>query len=82
MNDIVKYETDNSEKNPAQPRLKIVTDDEPKPKNKIVQATLEGKEKAFERIVMQPESRDSNKRCDRILLMDGESALEKKQNNI
>jgi tetratricopeptide (TPR) repeat protein len=78
VNDIVKYETDNSEKNPAKPRLKIVTDDEPKPKNKIVRATLEGKEKAFERIVMETESRDPNERCDRILLMDGETALEKK----
>jgi len=78
VNDIVKYETDNSEKNPTQPRLKIVTDDEPKPKNKIVRATLEGKEKAFQRIVMEIDSRDPNKRCERILLMDGESALEKK----
>ncbi|MBA7537721.1 ISKra4 family transposase ISCasp3 [subsurface metagenome] len=78
VEDIVTYETDNSEKNPAQPRLKIVTDDEVKPKNKIVRATLEGKEKAFERIVMEIDSRDPNKRCDRILLMDGEPALEKK----
>jgi len=78
VNDIVKYETDNSEKNPAKPRLKIVTDDGPSPKNKIVRATLEGKEKAFERIVMETESRDPNNRCDRVLLMDGEPALEKK----
>jgi len=50
VDDIVKYETDNSEKNPAKPRLKIVTANEPKPQNKIVRATLEGKEKGFERI--------------------------------
>ena len=78
VNDIVKYETENSEKNPAPPKLKIVTADEPKPENKTVRATLEGKEKAFERIVMEIDSRDPNWHCERILLMDGEPALEKK----
>jgi len=78
VNDIVKYETDNSEKTPGPPSLKIVTADEPKPENKTVRATLEGKEKAFERIVMEIDSRDPERNCERILLMDGESALEKK----
>jgi len=78
VDDIVKYETDNSEKNPAKPRLKIVTDNEPKPQNKIVRATLEGKEKGFERIITETDARDPHKRCDRIVLMDGEPALEKK----
>ena len=36
------------------------------------------KEKAFERIVMEIDSRDPNQNCDRIVLMDGEPALEKK----
>ena len=78
VNDIVKYETDNSENSPVPPKVKIVTDDESKPKNKIVRATLEGKEEAFERIATEIDSRDPNKKCDRILLMDGEPALEKK----
>jgi len=78
VDDIVKYETDNSEKNPVPPKLKIVTDDEPKPKNKIVRATLEGKAQAFERVVKEIDSRDPNESCDRIVLMDGEPALEKK----
>ena len=78
VDDIVKYETDNSEKNPAPAKLEIVTKDEPKPENKIVRATLEGKEEAFERIVMDIDSRDPDQRCDRIVLMDGEPALEKK----
>ena len=78
VNDIVKYETDNSEKTPVLPKLKIVTADEPKPENKTVRATLEGKEKAFERIVKEIDSRDPNGNCERILLMDGEPALEKK----
>jgi len=78
VDDIVKYETDNSGKNPAKPRLKIATDNEPKPQNKIVRATLEGKEKGFERIITETDARDPQKRYDRILLMDGEPALEKK----
>ena len=78
VDDIVKYETDNSEKNPAKPRLKIATDNEPKPQNKIVRATLEGKEKGFQRIITETDARDPHERCDRILLMDGEPALEKK----
>ncbi len=78
VDDIVKYETDNSEKNPAPAKLEIVTKDEPKPENKIVRATLEGKEEAFERIVMDIDSRDPDQRRDRIVLMDGEPGLEKK----
>ena len=78
VDDIVKYETDTSEKNPVPPKLKIVTDDEPKPKHKIVRATLEGKEEGFERIAMEIDSRDPDESCDRIVLMDGEPALEKK----
>ena len=43
VDDIVKYETDNSEKTSVAPKLRIETDDGPKPVNKIVRATLEGK---------------------------------------
>ena len=78
VDDIVKYETEHAEKTPVPPKLKIVTGDEPKPKNKIVRATLEGKEEGFERIVMEIDTRDPHKKCDRILLMDGDPALEKK----
>ena len=78
VDEIVKYETDNSEKNRAKARLKIATDNEPKPQNKIVRATLEGKEKGFERIITETDARDPHERCERILLMDGEPALEKK----
>jgi len=78
VDDIVQYETDNSEKNPAAAKLKIVTANEPKPENKIVRATLEAKEQAFERIVEEIESRDPTGSCERIVLMDGERALEKK----
>lgn len=78
VDDIVRYETDNSGENPARPTLKIATNDEPKPENKIVRATLEGKEEAFKRIVREVDTRDPHERCDRILLMDGEPALENK----
>ena len=60
------------------PKLQIVRDDGPKAQNKILRATLGGKEKAFERIVSEVESRDPNNACERVLLMDGERALEKK----
>jgi len=78
VNDIIKCEVDNSKKNPSKPKLKIVVDDKVKPENKIVRATLEGKDKAFERIVKEVESRDPNHKCERVVLMDGERALETK----
>ena len=78
VNDIIKYETENSGKNPVKPKLQIVKDDGPKAQNKILRATLGGKEKAFERIVSEVESRDPNNACERVLLMDGERVLEKK----
>jgi len=78
VNDIIKYETENSVNNPENPKLQILKDDGPKPQNKILRATLEGKAKAFERIVSDVESRDPNNTCERILLIDGEPALEKK----
>jgi hypothetical protein len=77
-NDIIKYEVDNSKKNPSKPKLKIAVEDKVKPENKIVRATLEGKDKAFERIVNEVESRDPNHKCERVVLMDGECALETK----
>lgn len=76
VDDIIKYEIDNSKNNPLKSKLKIVVDDGPKPENKIVRATLEGKDKAFERIVKEVESRDPGNNCRRVLLMDGERALE------
>jgi len=78
VDDIIKYEVDNSKNNPSKPKLKIEADTGPKPENKIVRATLEGKDKAFERIVKEVESRDPGSCCERVLLMDGERALETK----
>jgi len=78
VNDIIKCEVENAKNNPSKPKLKIVVDDKVKPENKIVRATLEGKDKAFERIVKEVESRDPNNKCERIVLMDGERTLETK----
>jgi len=77
--DIVKYEIDNSIDNAErQPEIKIAIEDRPKPENKIVRATLLGKEKAFERIVEDVKKRDPENNCERVLLIDGERGLEKK----
>jgi hypothetical protein len=81
VDDIIKYEIGNSTNNPEKkPEIKIATEDGPKLENKTVRATLEGKAKAFERIVEEVESRDPEDKCERIILMDGERALEKKVN--
>ena len=78
VDDIIKHEIGNSASNPGKTKLKIATEDGPKPENKIVRATLEGKKKAFERIVEEVKNRDPENKCERVLLMDGEPALEKK----
>ena len=79
VDDIVKYEIDNSENNPNKKYgLKIVSKNEPQSQNKIVRATLEGKDKGFKRLIDEVEKRDPNNKCERIVLMDGERALEKK----
>lgn len=79
VEDIIKIEVENSDKNKKEKqKLKIVKDDGPKPQNKTIRATLEGKDLAFERLGKEIEQRDPNKKCERIALMDGEIALEKK----
>jgi len=76
VDDLVKYEINNSPN--KKPELKIVNKDEPKPQNKIVRATLEGKDKGFKRLVEEVHRRDPDSKCERVALMDGERALEKK----
>jgi hypothetical protein len=78
--DIVKEELGNGEKEKANSLqiVKLDTKDEPRPQDRYVRATLRGKEVAFERLVKEIEHRDPHNRCERVALMDGESALEKK----
>lgn len=79
VDDIVKYEIDNSKHNPEmKPTLKIEREDGPKPENKNIRATLKGKDLAFSRIVEEVKARDPGNNCERVVLMDGERALEKK----
>jgi hypothetical protein len=78
--DIIKEEVESKEKEHANSLhiVKLDTKDEPRPQNKYVRATLKGKDIAFERLAGEIEQRDPHNRCDRVALMDGESALEKK----
>ena len=80
IEDIVKKEAESKEKEKDNSLhiIKLDTKDEPKPQNKHVRATLKGKDVAFERVAEEVEKRDPNNRCERVALMDGESALEKK----
>jgi hypothetical protein len=79
VDDIVKHEVDKSgKKSNKKQKLKIVTQSGPRPKNKIVRATLESKQKGFERIIEEINHRDPENQCERVILMDGERALEKK----
>jgi len=79
VEDIVKEEAGNEEeeKDNSLHLIKLETKDEPRPQNKYVRATLKGKDVAFERVSEAVEQRDPDKRCERVALMDGESALEK-----
>jgi len=78
--DIIKEEVENKEqeKDNSLHIIKLDTKDEPRPQNKYVRATLKGKDVAFERLAEEIEHRDPHNQCERIALMDGESALEKK----
>ena len=80
VEDIVKEEAGNEEeeKDNSLHLIKLETKDEPRPQNKYVRATLKGKDVAFERVAEEVEQRDPDKSRERVALMDGESALEKK----
>ncbi len=80
VKDIVKEEAESkeNEKDNSLHIIKLDTKEEPKPQNKQVRATLKGKDVAFERVAEEVEKRDPRNRCERVALMDGESALEKK----
>ncbi|MBA7624794.1 hypothetical protein ES703_32207 [subsurface metagenome] len=75
-----KEEVGNEEKEHANSLhiVKLDTKAEPRPQNKYIRATLKGKDVAFERVTEEVEHRDPHNRCERVALMDGESALEKK----
>lgn len=79
VEDIVKEEAESKEKEKDNSLhiIKLDTKDEPKPQNKQVRATLKGKDVAFERVAEEVEKRDPHNKCERVALMDGESALEK-----
>ncbi len=77
VEDIIKEEAENKEKDNSLHIIKLDTKDEPKPQNKYVRATLKGKDVAFERVAEEVEKRDPHNICERVALMDGESALEK-----
>jgi len=80
VEDIIKEEVENKGKY-REKSLKIVKLDKkdgPKAQNKFARATLKGKDVAFERLALEVEQRNSNNRCERVALMDGERALEKK----
>lgn len=47
----------------------------PKPKNKVVRATLEGKQVAFDNLAQEIEKRDPCETMERVALMDGERKL-------
>ncbi len=79
VEDIIKHEIMGTESDPDKKvKLKIVTSDEPAPQNKIVRGTLEGKDKGFERLVAEIKNRDPGNKCEKVVIMDGERALEKK----
>jgi len=50
----------------------------PKPQNKLIRGTLEGKDIAFENLKKEVLKRDPNNKCDQIALVDGEVSLAKK----
>lgn len=72
--DIIRGETDNKTQS-------LVVLDKKKgviPQNKVVRATLTGKDSAFENMAKEVILRDPEKKKDRIALMDGEKALANK----
>ena len=76
VDDIIRDEIDNK-------TLSLTVADEKKeikPQNKIVRATLEGKDAAFEKLAKEVNRRDPENKKERIALMDGEKALASKTN--
>ena len=79
VDDVVKevLEADRAVKSGSTPEGVESRPDRPKPKNKVVKATLEGKQAAFEDLNRQAEARDPGHKKDRVALVDGEPALRK-----
>lgn len=74
VDDVVKevLETDKGEDGKKDGKEK-----RPRPKNKIVRATMEGKEKAFEKLEREVKRRDPEQEKERVALVDGEKKLRK-----
>ncbi len=79
VDDVVKevLEADQAVKSGGTPQGVESQPDRPKPKNKVVKATMQGKQAMFEDLNRQAEARDPNHTKDRVALVDGELALRK-----
>ncbi len=79
VDDVIKevLEADRAVKSGDTPQGVESRPDRPKPKNKVVKATLKGKQAAFEDLNRQAEARDPGHKKDRVALVDGEPALRK-----
>lgn len=74
VDDIVK-DSINEPQTTVEEQCESAEQDRPKPKNKIVKATLEGKKEAFEDLAQQVERRDPEGKKKRVALVDGEHKL-------
>jgi len=79
VDDVIKevLEADRAVKSGDTPQGVESRPDRPKPRNKVVKATLKGKQAAFEDLNRQAEARDPSHKKDRVALVDGEPTLRK-----
>jgi hypothetical protein len=77
VEDVVKevIEADRAVKAQEEPKGVESKKDRPKPKNKVVKATLDGKEEAFKDLAKQVAERDPEGKKKRVALVDGEHKL-------
>jgi hypothetical protein len=77
VDDVVKevIEADRAVKTKEEPKGIESKKDRPKPKNKVVKATLAGKEEAFKDLSKQVDERDPESKKKRVALVDGEHKL-------
>jgi hypothetical protein len=77
VEDVVKevLEADRAVKAKEEPKGVESKKDRPKPKNKVVKATLDGKEEAFKDLAKQVAERDPEGKKKRVALVDGEHKL-------
>jgi len=77
VDDVVKevIEAEKAVKAKEEPKGIESKKERPKPKNKVVKATLEGKERAFKDVSKQVEERDPENKKKRVALVDGEHKL-------